>query len=79
MDAASLGIILIFMGFIIAALGLLISILGSLRRGEVEGGGIIMFGPIPIIFGRGSRWILPALLIALFLIIFSLMIQLGWG
>ncbi len=79
MDAASWGIILIFVGFIVAFLGIIISILGSIRRegGEVEGGGIIMIGPIPLIFGKGSRWILPALVIALFLIIFSLILHLG--
>ncbi|MBS7651606.1 MAG: DUF131 domain-containing protein [Candidatus Bathyarchaeia archaeon] len=79
MDAASWGIILIFAGFIIAFLGIIISISGSMRRegGEVEGGGIIMVGPIPLIFGKGSRWILPALAIALFLIIFSLILHLG--
>lgn len=74
-----MGIILIFIGFIIAALGIIISILSSLKRGEgeVEGGGIIMIGPIPLIFGKGSRWILPVLVIALLLIIFSLIFQLG--
>ncbi|MBS7638485.1 DUF131 domain-containing protein [Candidatus Bathyarchaeota archaeon] len=78
MDAASWGIILIFVGFIVAFLGIIISISGSMRReGEVEGGGIIMIGPIPLIFGKGSRWILPALVIALFLIIFSLILHLG--
>lgn len=78
MDVASWGIILIFVGFIVAFLGIIISILSSIRRGgEVEGGGIIMIGPIPLIFGKGSRWMLPVLIIALFLIIFSLILHLG--
>jgi uncharacterized protein (TIGR00304 family) len=72
------GIILIFLGFIVAFLGIIISIIGSMREGggEVEGGGIIMIGPIPLIFGKGSRWILPALIIAIFLILLSIIIGL---
>lgn len=45
------GIGMILLGFLLVFIGTLISALGG--EGEVEGGGVVMIGPIPIIFGTG--------------------------
>ncbi len=45
------GIVLILIGFLLVFVGSLILAAGG--EGDVEGGGVIMVGPIPIIFGTG--------------------------
>lgn len=59
------GIALIFIGFLLVFLGTLISALGG--EGEVEGGGVIMIGPIPIVFGtsRGAVTLVSILAVLL--------------
>ena len=43
------------------------------RRGEVRGGGVIMIGPIPIIFGSDARWASIAMVLAIVLIVLVLL------
>jgi len=57
MDASllySLGIILIVVGIIIVILAVLLSI-GKAENVKVKGAGVIMIGPIPIIFGSDKK------------------------
>jgi uncharacterized protein (TIGR00304 family) len=57
MDASllySLGIILIAVGIIIVILAVLLSI-GKAENVKVKGAGVIMIGPIPIIFGSDKK------------------------
>lgn len=70
-----LGMLLIFLGFIMAFIGMAISMLSSKRggKGKIGGGGLIMIGPIPILFGTDKKWvgvmaILALILIALYII-----------
>ncbi|NJE54473.1 DUF131 domain-containing protein [Thermococcus sp. 21S9] len=60
------GIVLIFIGFLLVFLGTLISALGG---GNVEGGGVIMIGPIPIVFGTSRSAVTVASVIALVLML----------
>ncbi|USG98998.1 DUF131 domain-containing protein [Thermococcus argininiproducens] len=64
------GMGLIFIGFMLIFMGTLIS--ASSGETEVEGGGVIMIGPIPIVFGtsRGATFamILAILLMVLWII-----------
>ncbi|CAI1492579.1 MULTISPECIES: DUF131 domain-containing protein [Thermococcus] len=60
------GIVLILIGFLLVFLGTLISALGS---GDVEGGGVIMIGPIPIVFGTSRSAVTVASVIALVLML----------
>ncbi|MBS7639938.1 DUF131 domain-containing protein [Candidatus Bathyarchaeota archaeon] len=46
-----LGFALIIIGLIISLIAALMMVLGGLRGRRVRGGGLIMIGPIPIIFG----------------------------
>ncbi|MFQ6088985.1 MAG: DUF131 domain-containing protein [Candidatus Methanofastidiosia archaeon] len=59
----ALGILLIFFGMLLVVLGILF----SSGEGEVKGGGIVMIGPIPIIFGNDKRLVLLMGLIAIVL------------
>ena len=62
----------------LAVLAIFVTILRSARgRGEVHGGGVIMIGPVPIVFGtdKGSVRVLMLLGIVLMfaLVLFSLL------
>ncbi len=61
------GIVLIFVGFLLVFLGTLISALGG--EGDVEGGGVIMIGPIPIVFGTSRGAVTIASILALLLMV----------
>ena len=59
------GMITIIAGFLLVFIGTLISALGG--NGDVEGGGVIMIGPIPIVFGtsRGAVTLVSILAVLL--------------
>ncbi len=59
------GIALIFIGFLLVFIGTLLSATGET---EVEGGGVIMIGPIPIVFGTG-RGVTIAMILAVVLMV----------
>ncbi len=59
------GIVLILIGFLLVFVGTLISTLG----GEVEGGGVIMIGPIPIVFGTGRAVTVASILAVLMMLL----------
>jgi uncharacterized protein (TIGR00304 family) len=71
MDASllySLGIILIAVGIIIVILAVLLSV-GKAENVKVKGAGVIMIGPIPIIFGSDKKSVKTVLALALALTI----------
>jgi len=61
----TLGIALIFVGvFIIVVAVVLLSVSGA-EKAEVKGGGVIMIGPVPIIFGTDKKSLETVLLLSL--------------
>ncbi len=68
------GIILIFIGFLMIFLGVLMS---AGTHGEVEGGGVIMIGPIPIVFGT-QRGVTIAMVLAAVLMLLWIVGALLW-
>ena len=73
----TLGITLIILGFAVAFIAILLMFIQNLSfRGKVRGGGLVMIGPVPIIFGtdRESMKILIALAILLIIIVVVLML-----
>jgi uncharacterized protein (TIGR00304 family) len=62
-----LGISLILIGFLLVFVGSLIAASGG--EGEVEGGGVIMIGPIPIIFGTGRGATVAAILTVVLMVL----------
>jgi uncharacterized protein (TIGR00304 family) len=70
------GIALIFVGFAIAFIAALLLVFSSVRsgRGKVRGGGAVIIGPIPIVFGTDKDsvkiiLVLSIVLVALLLIL----------
>lgn len=65
------GILFVFVGIILIVIGSIGSMLGSARgdgsRSKVKGGGIIMLGPIPIVFGSDRGSVKTLILLALVL------------
>jgi uncharacterized protein (TIGR00304 family) len=43
------------------------------RRSEVRGGGVIMIGPIPIVFGSDAKWASIAMVLAIVLVVVVLL------
>ncbi len=60
---------LVVIGFLLIFIGALISSLGG---GEVEGGGVIMIGPIPIVFGSGRAATLAMILAVILMVLWIL-------
>lgn len=60
---------MIVIGFALMLLGILIAIFATLvlaaRSAKVEGGGVVLIGPLPIVVGTSSRAALVAAAIAL--------------
>ena len=61
------GILIIFLATIFASRSK-----GDEKGVEAKGGGVIMIGPIPIIFGTDPRWTAIAIVLAIVLIVLSL-------
>lgn len=74
---------LVLAGAVVIVAGILVILLTFLtgsgkgevdgRRVEVKGGGVVMVGPIPIVFGSDARWAVIAMLLAIALIVLGLL------
>ena len=62
-----LGIALIFFGVLIIVVAVLLLSISGAKKGKVKGGGVIMIGPIPIIFGTDLKSLKTVLLLSLML------------
>jgi uncharacterized protein (TIGR00304 family) len=61
----ALGIALIFIGVLIIVLAVLLLSVSRVRKGKVKGGGAIIIGPVPIIFGTDKESLRTVLLLSL--------------
>jgi len=79
MDAETLyglGIVLIFAGMLIILAAILLLFLSSVKReGKVKGGGAIIIGPFPIIFGTDKESVKTILLLSLALTILLVIVM----
>ena len=71
-DLVQLGLVLVFVGFGI----LVVSMLSGRDRegGRVSGGGVVMVGPIPIIFGTDAKWASVAIVLAIVLVVLTIVL-----
>jgi len=70
-----LGVTLIILGFIISFLAVLLMFIRAYGfRGKTRGGGLIMIGPIPIIFGTDRESVKMLILLAVALMILMIII-----
>lgn len=71
----SVGIALIFVGIVVILVAIILLFLSNIKReGHVKGGGAIIIGPFPIIFGTDKESIKTVLLLSLALTILLVII-----
>jgi len=76
----TVGIILIFIGMAVIIAATLLSALGQQQsQQKVEAGGVVMIGPVPIIFGTSWRMAIIAIALAIVLIVIALVMMLLVG
>ncbi len=80
MDAqtlSSLGIVLAFVGVVIIIVAALLVLLSKSQEiGKVRGGGAIIIGPIPIVFGTDKKMVKTILILSI--VLTALLIVLAW-
>jgi uncharacterized protein (TIGR00304 family) len=65
----ALGIALIFIGVLIIIIAVVLLSVSGGERGKVKGGGAIIIGPIPIVFGTDKKSLKTVLLLSLALMV----------
>jgi uncharacterized protein (TIGR00304 family) len=68
-----IGVGLIFVGVLMIIVAVILLAFLSLKRGKIQGGGAIMIGPIPIIFGTDKNSLKTVLLLSLSLTVLLIM------
>ena len=68
------GFLLIILGVVLVFLGVFASIMSG--AGKVEAGGVVMIGPIPVIFGTSAKAALIAALLAIIMMIVYIVVVL---
>ena len=71
-----LGFALVVIGIIIIIAVIILASTGGAKKGKVRGAGIIMIGPIPLIFGTDKKSVKNVLVLALAITILVLIITL---
>jgi uncharacterized protein (TIGR00304 family) len=69
-----LGIALVVVGVIVIVVAIFLASISGAKKMKVRGAGVIMIGPIPIIFGTDKKSVKSVLALALFLTIVVLII-----
>ncbi len=71
----NIGIILIFAGFLAAFVAVVLQFFMTLRgKGKIRGGGAVIVGPFPIVFGTDKELVRTLLLLAIALIVLVLVV-----
>jgi len=73
-DLVLAGFLLVLVGFGVVVVAMLSQ--GRKEGGEVKGGGVVMIGPVPIIFGSDMKWASVAIVLAIILIILTVVLSL---
>jgi len=61
----ALGIALVFVGVLIIVVAVILLSVSGVKKGKVKGGGSIIIGPVPIIFGTDEKSLKTVLLLSL--------------
>jgi uncharacterized protein (TIGR00304 family) len=71
----TVGFILILAGFVMVFVAALLLFFKALRgKGRIRGGGVVMIGPFPIVFGTDKESVKMLLLLSIALIAFVLIL-----
>lgn len=63
---------MIFAGVVVIMIAIVLSA-GRDGRSEVKGAGVVMIGPVPIIFGSDGKWVSIAIALAIILLVLGLL------
>lgn len=76
MGIASIMLIFILAAFVVIFIGILLLVLSSTEgdRGRIEGGGIVIIGPLPIVIGTSERVSKVLLILAVTLTLVTLLV-----
>ncbi len=66
------GIALIFIGMFIIALAALLASRHGVGKGNVKAGGVVIIGPVPIVFGSDKKMVKTMLILAIVLTVLVL-------
>lgn len=61
----TLGMALIFVGVLIMVIAVVLLSISGARKGKVRGGGAVIIGPVPIVFGTDEKMLKTVLLLSL--------------
>jgi uncharacterized protein (TIGR00304 family) len=77
----SIGLTLVFVGFAVAFMAVVLLFLKGLKskEGKVRGGGAVIIGPIPIIFGTDKESVKFILVLSIILITLLLVLTVLWS
>jgi uncharacterized protein (TIGR00304 family) len=70
----TIGIALIIVGVVIIVLAIFLTYMSNTKKSKVHGAGVILIGPIPIIFGTDKKSVKTILALALTLTIIALIV-----
>ena len=71
----SIGLLLAIAGFVVGILAFIIAVAKSMRGGgKVRGGGVVMIGPVPIIFGTDKQSTRMLVLLGIILMVVFLLL-----
>jgi len=71
--AGEAGLFLVIAGFLVAFVAvILLAIRSRGRNGQTRGGGVLLIGPIPIVFGSDSESVRTLMILAIVLIVIVL-------
>ena len=72
-DLVLAGVAIVLVGFGV----MVVALLSQTGKGgaEARGGGVVMIGPIPIIFGSDMKWASVAIVLAIVLVVLTLVLN----
>jgi uncharacterized protein (TIGR00304 family) len=70
----AVGTALVVVGIIVIVAAIVLVVMGSAKKGKMRGAGVIMIGPIPIIFGTDKKSVKAVVALALALTVVVLII-----
>jgi len=72
----NIGMILIFAGFLTTFIAVVLLFFMSLRgKGKIRGGGAVIIGPFPIVFGTDKESVRTLLLLSIALVVLVLVVM----
>jgi len=71
-DLEAAGLVILLVGIVVVAVSLF-SPDGRIGRGKTKFGGVVMVGPIPIVFGSDAKWASVAVVLAIVLLVVGLL------